>query len=62
MADNELEGEVSDNDSDISFHGDSECEGEDSGGEDVREQVPETATDERASTPKKVKAKRKKKK
>lgn len=61
MADNELEGEVSDNDSDISFHGDSECEGEDSGREDVREQVPET-TDERAATPKKVKAKRKKKK
>ena len=62
MADNEFEGEISDNDSDISFHGESECEGEDSGGEDVREQVAETTTDERTATPKKVKAKRKKKK
>ena len=62
MADNEFEGEVSDNESDISFHGESECEGEDSGGEDVREQVAGTTTDDRATTPKKAKAKRKKKK
>lgn len=62
MADNEFEGEVSDNESNISFRGESECEGEDSGGEDVREQVAGTTTDDRATTPKKAKAKRKKKK
>lgn len=33
MVDNEFEGEVSDNESNISFCGESECEGEDSGGE-----------------------------
>ena len=62
MADNEFEGEISDNESDVSLHGESECEGEDSGGEDVREQVAATTTDERTATPKKAKAKKKKKK
>lgn len=58
MADNELEGEGSDNESDVSFHCDSECEGEDSG--EVPEQVAEVC-DERTATPKKGKSKRKKK-
>ena len=61
MADNEFEGEASDNESNTSFRGESECEGEDSGGE-VPEQVIDGTTDERAATPKKGKAKRKKKK
>lgn len=39
MVDNEFEGEISDNESDLSFWGESECEGEDSGGEDVWEFV-----------------------
>lgn len=63
MADNELEGEISDNESDVSLHGESECEGEDSGGEDVPEPVyTETTAGDRAATPKKSKAKKKKKK
>ena len=62
MADNEVEGEISENESDISLHGESECEGEDSGGEDVREQIAATATDERPVTPRKCKVKKKKKK
>lgn len=62
MADNEVEGEISENESDISLHGESECEGEDSGGEDVREQIAATATDERPATPRKGKVKKKKKK
>lgn len=62
MADNELEGEISDNESDLSLRGESECEGEDSGGEDVREPVTGTTSDDRAATPKKSKAKKKKKK
>lgn len=62
MAENEFEGEISDNESDISLHGESECEGEDSGGEDAREQVTETTADDRTATPRKAKAKRKKKK
>lgn len=62
MADNEVEGEISENESDVSLHGESECEGEDSGGEDVREQIPATAIDERPVTPRKGKVKKKKKK
>ena len=63
MAENELEGEISDNESEVSLHGESECEGEDSGAEDVREQqVTETTADDRAATPRKAKAKKKKKK
>ena len=62
MADNEVEGEISENESDISLHGESECEGEDSGGEDVREQIAATAIDEGAVTPRKGKVKKKKKK
>ena len=62
MADNEVEGEISENESDISLHGESECEGEDSGGEDVREQIAATTTDERPVTPRKGKVKKKKKK
>lgn len=62
MADNELEGEISDNESDLSLRGESECEGEDSGGEDVREPVTGTTSGDRAATPKKSKAKKKKKK
>ena len=62
MAENEIEGEISDNESDVSLHGESECEGEDSGGEDVREPVTETTSDDRTATPKKGKAKKKKKK
>ncbi|XP_074629732.1 tubulin polyglutamylase TTLL13-like isoform X2 [Acropora palmata] len=59
MADNEIEGEGSDNESDVSFHCDTECEGEDSGGE-VPEQLAEICY-ERTATPKKGKSKRKKK-
>lgn len=59
MADNEIEGEGSDNESDVSFHCDTECEGEDSGGE-VPEQLAEIC-EERSATPKKGKSKRKKK-
>ena len=62
MAENEFEGEISDNESDVSLHGESECEGEDSGGEDVREPVAERTSDDRTATPKKGKAKKKKKK
>lgn len=64
MADNEVEGEISENESDISLHGESECEceGEDSGGEDVREQIAATAIDEGPVTPRKGKVKKKKKK
>lgn len=62
MAENEFEGEISENESDVSLHGESECEGEDSGGEDVREPVTETTTDDRTATPRKAKAKKKKKK
>lgn len=62
MAENEFEGEISDNESEVSLHGESECEGEDSGGEDVREPVTETTTDDRTATPRKAKAKKKKKK
>ena len=63
MAENEFEGEISDNESDVSLHGESECEGEDSdGGEYGHEQVTETTPDDRTATPKKGKAKKKKKK
>lgn len=62
MAENEFEGEISDNESEVSLHGESECEGEDSGGEDVREPATETTPDDRIATPKKAKAKKKKKK
>ena len=62
MAENEVEGELSDNESDISFHG--ESEGEDSGVDDVldRERVAERTSDDHTLGSKKVKPKKKKKK
>lgn len=62
MVENEFEGEISDNESDVSLCGESECEGEDSGGEDVCELVMEMILDDWIVILKKGKVKKKKKK